>query len=149
MSEKLNKPVIHAPVENSGVFKTFNEVVDPRKAAEMVSVCYLHSCLKGGHVAPIISPTDTDAYWNTDIDFLVSQINVFGRPHAACVRAGIPVIAVKENKTVLDDDMPDSFIIAENYLEVAGIISAKKAGVTVSSIRRPLERTNIYVKNES
>ena len=148
MSEKLNRPVIHAPVENSEVFKTFNEVVDPRKAAEVVSTCYLHCCLKGGHTAPKIS-LKYGAYWNTDIDFLVSPINVFGRPHAACVRAGIPVIAVKENKTVLDDDMPDSFIIAENYLEVAGIISAKKAGVTVSSIRRPLERTNIYVKNES
>ncbi|KKK70654.1 hypothetical protein LCGC14_2921810, partial [marine sediment metagenome] len=148
MSEKLNRPVIHAPVENSEVFKTFNEVVDPRKAAEVVSTCYLHCCLKGGHTAPKIS-LKYGAYWNTDIDFLITPVNVFGRPHAACVGAGIPVIAVKENKTVLDDDMPDSFIIAENYLEVAGIISAKKAGVTVSSIRRPLERTNIYVKNES
>ncbi len=148
MSEKLNKPVIHAPVENSEVFKTFNEVVDPRKAAEMVSTCYLHCCLKGGRVAPKISLKDS-AYWNTDIDFLVSPVNVFGRPHAACVRAGIPVIAVEANKTVLEDRMPDDFIIAENYLEVAGIISAKKAGVTVSSISRPLEKTKIYAKNES
>ncbi len=139
MSEKLNKPVIHAPVENSEVLKTLNEVVDPRKAAEMVSVCYLHCCLKGGHVAPKISLGD-NAYWNTDIDFLVSPINVFGRPHIACLEFGIPVIAVEENKTVLKDLMPDSFIIAKNYLEVAGIISAKKAGITISSVRRPLER---------
>ncbi len=143
MSEKLNKPVIHAPVENSEVFKMFNEVVEPRKAAEVVSTCYLHCCLKGGHTAPKISQM-SPAYWNTDIDFLVSPVNVFGRPHAACVRAGIPVIAVKENKTVLDDDMPDSFIIAENYLEVAGIISAKKAGVLLESIKRPIAKTKIY-----
>ena len=136
MSEKLNKPVIHAPVENSEVFKTFNEVVDPRKAAEMVSTCYLHCCLKGGHVAPKISLKDS-AYWNTDIDFLVSPINVFGRPHIACERFNIPVIAVEENRTVLEDEMPSDFIIAKNYLEVAGIISAKKAGVTVASVRRP------------
>lgn len=143
MSEKLNKPVIHSPIENSSVLKTFNEIVDPRKAAEMVSMCYLHCCLKGGHIAPRISLKD-NAYWNTDIDFMVSPVSVFGRPHAACLKAGIPVIAVEENKTVLNDIMPDNFIIAKNYLEVVGIISAKKAGVTISSVRRPLERTKIF-----
>jgi len=100
MSEKLNKPVIHAPVENSEVVKTFNEIVEPRKAAEMVSVCYLHCCLKGAHVAPKISQMST-AYWNTDIDFLVTPINVVGRPHIACLKFGIPIIAVEENKNVL------------------------------------------------
>ena len=142
MSEKLNKPVIHAPVENSELFKTFNEIVDPRKAAEIVSICYLHCCLKGGHVAPKISLKD-NVYWNTDIDFLISPIGVFGRPHKACMKAGIPIIVVEENKTVLNDKMPDSFIIAKNYLEVVGIISAKKAGVTIASVRRPLEKTKI------
>ena len=146
MSEKLNKPVLHAPVENSELFKTFNEVVDPRKAAEMVSTCYLHCCLKGGHAAPKISLKDS-AYWNTDIDFLISPANVCGRPHAACMRAGIPVIAVEENRTVLKDRMPDNFIIAKNYLEVAGIISAQKAGVTISSVKRPLEKT-IIIQHE-
>lgn len=142
MSEKLNRPVIHAPVENSEVFKTFNEVVDPRKAAEMVSICYLHCCLKGAHVAPKISQSGY-AYWNTDIDFMVSPVNVFGRPHIACEKVGIPVIAVEENRTVLKDKMPDSFIIAKNYLEAAGIICAKKAGVTISSVIRPLEKTKV------
>ena len=142
MSEKLNKPVVHAPVENSKEIRELNEVVDPRKAAEMVSCCFLHCCLKGAHIAPRISLRD-NAYWNTDIDFLVSPINVVGRPHFACLKAGIPVIAVKENKTVLDDEMPSSFIIAKNYLEVAGIIYAKKAGVVLSSIKRPLEKTKI------
>jgi len=141
MSEKLNKPVIHAPVENSEVFKTFNEIVDPRKAAEMVSVCYLHCCFKGGHVAPKISLKD-NAYWNTDIDFLISPINVFGRPHAACLKYDIPVIAVEENKTILKDKMPNDFIIVKNYFEAAGVVCAKKAGITVSSVRRPLLRRN-------
>jgi len=142
MSEKLNRPVIHAPVENSEVFKMFNEVVDPRKAAEMVSVCYLHCCLKGAHIAPKISLKDS-AYWNTDIDFMISPINVFGRPHIACQKLSIPVIVVEENRTILKDEMPANFIIAKNYLEVVGIICAKKAGVIISSIRRPLEKTKI------
>ncbi len=137
MAEKLNKPVIHAPVENSKTMRELNEVVDPRKAAELVSLCYLHCCLKGAHLAPRISLRD-DAYWNSDIDFLITPIGVVGRPHAACLKFGIPVIAVEENKTSLKDKMPDSFIIAKNYLEVAGIISAKRAGVSIESVRRPL-----------
>jgi len=76
----------------------------------------------------------------------VTPINVFGRPHVACLKADIPIIAVEENKTVLNDRMPESVIIAKNYLEVAGIISARKAGVTLSSVRRPLKK--IKVNNE-
>jgi len=142
MSHQLNKPVIHAPVENSEIFKTFNDVVDPRKAAEMISVCYLHCCIKGAHVTPKISLED-NAYWNTDIDFLVTPIGLYGTPHRACQKAKIPIIAVKENKTILSLEMPSDVIIAQNYLEVAGIISAKKAGITLESIKRPLEKTTI------
>ena len=141
MSNALNLPVIHAPVESIEVFKKFNQSVDPRKAAEMVSVCYLHCCLKGAHVAPKICYGN--GIKNTDIDFMITPANVFGRPHKACVKHGIPVIAVKENKTVLNDAMPDDFIIVENYLEAAGVIAAKKAGVTLESVRRPLKETEI------
>jgi hypothetical protein len=142
MSKQLNRPVIHAPVENSEVFKNFNDIVDPRKAAEMVSICYLHCCLKGGHKAPKIS-SKSKALWNADIDFLITPINVVGPPHLRCLERGIPVIAVEENRTVLNDKMPDSFIIAKSYLEAAGIICAAKAGVTLESVRRPLGRTEI------
>ena len=55
----------------------------------------------------------------------------------------ISVIAVEENRTALNDAMPDNFIVAKNYLEAAGIISARKARVSLESIRRPLKRTKI------
>ena len=142
MSEKLNRPVIHAPIENSTFFKTFNEIVDPRKAAEVVSLCYLHCCIKGGHLAPKISLKD-NAYWNTDIDFLVSPIGVWGRPHVACRSANIPVIWVEENKTTGVAIQSNDGLVAKNYLEVAGIISAKRAGITIESITRPLRQTEI------
>ena len=86
---------------------------------------------------------ENTAYWNTDIDFLITPINVYGRPHKACSKLGIPIIAVEENKTILNDKMPDNVIVAKNYLEAAGIISAKKAGVAVSSVVRPLKNTEI------
>ena len=59
------------------------------------------------------------------------------------IRHGIPIIAVEENKTVLNDKMPNSFIIARNYLEASGIINAYKSGVSIESINRPIKLTNI------
>ena len=146
MSLKLDKPVVHAPEENKELFKLFdNIVVDPRKAAEMVTICFLHCCLKGGHIAPKISLKD-NAYWNTDIDFLVSPINVFGRPHQACLGAGIPIIVVEENKTVLNDGIPKNAIVVESYVEAAGIIATKKTGVTIDSVRvNSIKRGIIYL----
>jgi hypothetical protein len=147
MSGALDKPVIHAPVENSEVFKSFNDVVDARKAAELISICYLHCCIKGAHKAPKMS-LNNKAHWNSDIDFLISPTKVIGPPHLACVRAGIPIISVKENKTILNDTMPSSAkaIFVENYLEAAGVISAWKAGVSLESVIRPLKETNVYKK---
>lgn len=144
MSKHLNKPVIHSPVENNEFFKSFNEIVDPRKSAELVSMCYLHCCLKGAHKAPKIS-TDKNSYTFNDIDFLVSPFNIFGIPHYACLKNNITTIFVKENKTVLNVNNKnlDNSIIVENYLEAAGVISAKKAGITIESIKRPLFKTNI------
>lgn len=143
MSSKLNRPVIHAPVETSEqaeLFRSFTGITDPRKAAETLSICSLHCCLIGAHAAPKIS-TKPSALWRDDIDFLVTPVNVIGKPHEACLRAGIPIIAVEENRTVLNDPMPDSVIVVRNYLEACGTISAKKAGVLVSTTQRPLERT--------
>ena len=147
IANSLNKQIAHAPYvnftnESEEMFMIYNEVVDPRIAPEAISTCFLHCVLKGLNKAPRIS-MKYNAYWNTDIDFLITPINVFGKPHIACQKAGIQVIAVEENKTVLKDKMPDNFIIAKNYLEVAGIISAKKAGIMVESVRRPLKYTKI------
>ena len=97
----------------------------------------------GEYVEPKILGRRGKVWWRDDIDFLVSPINVFGRPHLACVKADIPIIYVEENRTVLNDMMRDSFIIAKNYLEVVGIIAAKKAGITLASVRRPIAGTVI------
>jgi len=145
IASKLNKPVAHSPVDDLGddtEMKDLHEnlIVDPRIAAEMVSVCYLHSVLKGLHRAPKISGRGISV---NDVSFLITPINCVGPPHEACMKNGIPIIAVKENKTCLNDKMPDDFIIAENYLEAAGIVACAKAGIQPSSVRRPLLPTEI------
>ena len=140
VSSRIGKPVIHAPIENSPEMKAFNKVVDPRKAAELVSVCYIHCCFKGAHKAPKISMADED-WWNSDIDFLVTPASLWGRPHKACQNAGIQIIEVLGNKPESQrkwDDYPnigrEGVMFADNYLTVVGIIAARKAGVTIDSV---------------
>jgi len=147
MSRELNRPVIHAPVENMDMSE-FNQAVDPRKAAETVSTCYIHCCFKGAHVAPKIVHTGGDLRVQ-DMDFLISPAGIWGPPHDACCAFGIPIIVVEENTCVCRSD--DAFfnahehniIYVNNYLEAAGVVAAKKAGVVPASVRRPLEQTRI------
>jgi len=140
VASRVNKPVAHAPVETDNPeVKSFNEVVDPRMAPELVSNCYLHCILKGLHRAPRIGKGISFK----DVDCLITPINCVGRPHRACLDAGIPIIAVKENRTVCNDPMPDSFIIVENYLEAAGVLVAMGRGLSLESLRRPLKATRV------
>lgn len=139
LADGTDKPVAHAPFvdwQDSPDLKDFNEVVDPRMSAEMVSLCYLHCILKGLHKAPRINYKTGLSV--DDIDFMISPINCFGEPHRVCVERGIKVIAVRENKTILNDDMPDDFIIVDNYLEAAGLLIAYKSGINYKSVRRPI-----------
>ena len=136
VADGINKPVAHAPLAPE---ETYDEVVDPRMAAEMLSSSYLHSVLKGLHRAPRIGR----GLSVKDVDCLVSPFGCVGTPHEACLMVGIPVIVVKENRTVLNDPMPSDFILVENYLEAAGLIVAMREGISIKSIRRPVENTLI------
>lgn len=141
ISQKLNKPVAHAPIcTQEEIFYDF--IAEPRMAAEVISWAFLHCVLKGLHKAPQIGR----GLSVKDVDCMVSPIGCVGRPHRACIDAGIPIIAVKENRTVLNDPMPKEFIFVENYLEAAGLIMSMKAGVSVKSIRRPLQKTEILCR---
>jgi hypothetical protein len=143
----LNKPIAHAPIENVSpedeeLYLIFNKIVDPRIAPEAISNCYLHCVLKGLNKAPRISTIPHSTRHNLgyrDVDFLVTPDNCYGRPHKACEKAGIPVIVVRENRTLLSNSMPDNFIFVENYLEAAGVVLAMKTGIHFKSVRRPIE----------
>ncbi len=145
IANELNRPVAHAPLEDvtmedQELYNIYDRVIDPRIAPEAISNCYLHSVLKGLFKAPRIGK----GLSVKDIDFLVTPMNCVGRPHSACLERNIPIIAVKENKTLLNDKMPDEFIFVENYLEAVGLIQAMKIGISPKSVHRPLEYTIIH-----
>ena len=137
IANAINKPVAHAPLESTSpedteLYNIMNEVVDPRMAPEAISFCYLHCVLKGLNRAPRISDTGLSV---EDIDVMVSPDGCFGPAHKACLEANIPVVVVRENKTVCDWKAIHEFIYVDNYWEAAGIIACMKAGVTRESVR--------------
>lgn len=139
IADSLNKPVAHAPVE-LGPLKTFKEVVEPRKSAEIISVAYLHCVLKGLHKAPQIG----SEIISDDVDCLITPSGCFGRPHRAFINMKKPIIIIKENTTVdrIEIDY-NKCIYVENYLEAVGVIIAMKNGISIESVTRPLYNTSI------
>lgn len=147
VSEALNKPVAHSPVEADWVIKEnyTTGIVDPRISAETVSVCYLHCILKGLHKAPRISHRILQDLHFEDVDVLVSPYGCWGRPHEACEKAGIPIITVIGNEVQNFSDVNIMKCISINsYMEAVGRIQAMKIGVTRESVTRPLKHTVIY-----
>ena len=149
IANAVNKPVAHGPVDYS--MKEFREIVDPRKAVEIITENYIHCILKGLHRAPRIVDLSNSFYDNNkvikvlDMDIMISPMGCFGPAHKSCLKYNIPIIVVRENKSVLNDfeDGDERFTFVDNYIEAAGLIMAMKAGVHPSTVRRPLEYTKI------
>ena len=130
-------------------------IVDSRMAAEIISITFLQSVLKGLQRAPAIVTDesrfyDPDVIAAEDISCLVIPDGCLGLPTLAALKQDIPVIAVRENRSLMRNDLerlpwkPGRFYIAENYWEAAGIAAALKAGLDPHSLRRPLNTLRSY-----
>lgn len=143
IAKQLRIPVAHAP--NGHILpSTYNEIVDPRISAEMVSCCYLHCVLKGLHKAPQLFEADQKkGLCINDIDFLVSPADCYGKPHELCEQRDIPIIVVDENKTCFNRKIPNAIHVL-NYIEATGLIQLKKIGITIESVTRPMTKVKIF-----
>ncbi len=151
ISELYGVPSAHAPMlESEAVYDIDLGVVDPRMAAEAVSITFMHCLLKGLHRSPqIIRDRDVivrDSVISAeDVSCLVIPDSCIGLPVLAALEQAIPVIAVKENRNKMKNDLsvlpwnPGQLITVENYWEAAGVMNALKAGVEPKSVRRPME----------
>lgn len=147
-------PSAHSPMSSDEEYDIEVGVVDPRKSAEAVSITNLHCILKGLHKSPRIINSllygHSGIITVADISCLVIPYGCIGLPTLAALEQGIPVIAVKENKNIMQNKLeelpfaPGKLFIVDNYLEAAGVMSAIKAGVAPESVRRPLAYTNVY-----
>ena len=152
IAKLLNVPCAHAPMMNKTQIKYFEYgIVDPRKAPEVLSTTWLYCIIKGLHKSPQIVDRD-DGINVDDISCLVIPDNCIGLPTLACVENGIPIIAVRENKNIMKNDLSKlsfkkgGLVEVNTYLEAVGVLQAMRNGISLESVQRPIEKTRIISK---
>ncbi len=155
LSSLYNLPSAHSPMyENREIMNEDAGVMEPRVAAEGVSVAFLHCILRGLDRSPRII-TDAEAITRPgvvnveDVSCLIIPDGCLGLPTLAALEQGIPVIAVRENKNKMQNDLsalpwvPGQLHIVENYWEAVGVMTAIRAGIAPSSARRPFAGASV------
>lgn len=148
LTRTFGVPSAHAPMRNykdGGVAGM--GVVDARAAGEFVSVSGLACVLMGLRRAPQLAPRPgcptLEPITSDDVLAVIAPATALGSaPVLSAVRRGTPVIAVRENQTILDvtADALDlgPVIEVDTYLAAAGLVLALRNGISVDALRRPL-----------
>ena len=154
VSLRYGTPSAHAPMlESRAISQTDFGVVDPRMAAEVISLAFLQCVLRGLQKSPAVTsgsqPTSENEIRSANVSCLVIPDGCVGLPTLAALFNGIPVVAVRGNTNLMRNDLdslpwqPNQLFRVENYLEAAGVVAALRAGVAPSSIVRPLDPVSI------
>jgi hypothetical protein len=150
LSLLLDRPSAHSPMIESEEIESIDPgIVDPRMAAEAVSLTFLQSILKGLKSSPHIESNPEAMKFPScvtarDISCLVIPDGCLGLPVLAALKQGIPVIAVRDSSHLMSNDLaslpwaPGQFCTVENYLEAAGVLCAIRSGLVLDSVRRPI-----------
>jgi Protein of unknown function (DUF3326) len=148
ISKIFRIPTAHAPLPYYQDIKE-RSTLNPRASAEFISTPHYFSVIKGLSKAPRLVPIS--GLGSVPAPFLsLNNIGAIIAP-ASCLGgipalvsefSNIPLIAVKENKTVLhltNEKMQMANVIeVESYLEAAGVLLALRKGISLESLRRPI-----------
>ena len=147
VSSRYGVPAAHSPMfESREISELDLGIVDPRMAAEVVSVTFLQCILRGLQFSPQLIASETGSISGLTVDnvaCLVIPDGCLGLPTLAALQQGITVIAVQENRNIMRNDLdtlpwrPGQFLRVENYWEAAGLLAALRAGLDPASVRRP------------
>jgi hypothetical protein len=141
-------PAAHAPMYDTFEIMNGDEgIYEPRKAAEGSSFACIHSVIKGLSRSPRIvtgaaALTGRGVVSAEDVSCLVIPDGCLGLPTLAALHQGIHVIAVRENRNLMRNDLERLFAgtgryhCVGNYWEAAGLIMALKAGIAPETVRR-------------
>ena len=108
LSSLLNVPTAHSPMfESQEIANLGPGVVDPRMAAEAVSMTFLQCILKGLQRSPriVVDPVvmhRPGMITAENVHCLVIPDGCLGLPILAALEQGISVIAVRENKNAMN-----------------------------------------------
>ena len=99
ISEEFKVPAAHSPAFDDLTIST--DIVNPKCAAEYITPTFLPCILLGLSQAPKLSQNEGLSI--NDLKFLIMPHDSLGCvPVIECIKRGITVFAVKENKTALD-----------------------------------------------
>jgi len=144
---RFRVPAAHAPLANVRNLALESAVVDARGAGEMASTSGLACVLIGLARAPQISPPPAGRSREilnlNNVLAVVAPANCMGGiPALFAHRAGIPVIAVAGNETLLGVTAEQlgmaGVLHAGSYAEAAGLLLALRHGLAPASLVRPL-----------
>ena len=158
VSSRFNVPSAHSPMfETQAIANRDPGVVEPRMAAEAISLTFFASVLKGLHKSPRIVTDSSEmsepgVISASDVSCLVIPDGCVGLPTLAALEQGIPVIAVRENKNLMKNDLTTlpwrtgQLHMVENYWEATGVLCAIRGGIAPESVRRPLAQTRVTTR---
>lgn len=152
VSSLYDVPAAHSPMlESKEVEDLSLGVVDPRMAAEAIStaffVCVLKGLQRSPRVVPLAHPPSNGVLGAEQVSCLVVPDGALGLPTLAALEQGIPVIAVRENRNVLRNDLsrlpwaPGQLRVVENYWEAVAVVASLRIGIDPAVVRRPLADT--------
>jgi len=149
VSKMYRIPSAHAPLPYYQDLKE-KKTTNPRASAEFISTPHYFCVLKGLAKAPRLVPLQqldhppAHVLTVNNIGAIVAPASCLGGvPALAAEYSDIPLIAVRENRTVLavtNDKMRMRNVIeVESYLEAAGVVLALREGISPASVRRPID----------
>ncbi len=140
LTKELNVPVAHAPAFSEQELNIQPQIVAPRAAAEYTVPAYLPCIILGLYNAPKLIDINKINYNDITIEDLKAVVYPYnccgGIPVLTAKEKNIPVILVKENKTVLNVTpealgIEDYVMEVSNYYEAAGYLLALKNGISL------------------
>lgn len=148
IGRRYQLPAAHAPLINIKDLDLRHRVVDARGAGEFVSTSGLACILIGLRRAPQTSLDHAGAIaaaltLNNLLAVVTPASCLGGIPQLHAQAKGIPVIAVRDNETILNVTQAmlglSNVIQVQSYAEAAGAILALKQGISLESLFRPLQ----------
>jgi len=158
ITRRYQLPSAHGPLLNIKQLDLTHGIVDARGAGEMASVSGLACVLIGLQRAPQIKVRPNHRIADIiNINNLLAVVTpagcLGGIPVLSTRKYNIPVIAVRENQTILNVTQSEvrlnGVIEVRNYAEAAGVVLALKKGISVESISRPLQTLRHSAGTES
>jgi hypothetical protein len=144
---RFRVPAAHAPLLNVKELALESPIVDARGAGEFSSRSGLACVLMGLARAPQIAPRAGMRYrdvvnLNNIVAIVAPATCLGGIPTLFAARFRIPVIAVRDNETILRVTGRglglDNVIEVGSYAEAAGVVLARERGIALPSLARPL-----------